>query len=301
MSILHRVKESLALPDRAEDDLRRSARRAGLASRLSSAETRWLSWKSVLQVLSQDPSPECPALEILAQLFDAALLESCNAGFGLYDLAPAGSLDAARARWEELPDAQARELIAGLDGLGGPWREKGVGARKEFFRVPALADALQQRWRDRLYELGLGAWAYVRFSSMPPALALTRLGNEAALLVEGSPYPLVNRHRGMLEGIAQVGDEAQFMGWAGDIPLGKPASWVVIFVGDRAVAVGSPSEDREDIAKIGDSGVLRSGFFIAVKAEQAHIPPNGTVRAFALFEDKTATELRYGENLPFRP
>jgi hypothetical protein len=129
----------------------------------------------------------------------------------------------------------------------------------------------------------------------PPTRLIRNAGAEIIRLA-GRDIPVEKGFAGFLESASRSGNTVTFTGWAIDETGGRPASEVLVFVGDTLWSPIWPGVARSDLAGFGKA-FIQSGFDGLLHG----VPPAElkNVRAFALLADGTARELRYSAGYPF--
>ena len=92
---------------------------------------------------------------------------------------------------------------------------------------------------------------------------------------------------GAVEGVAEPGTPLQLSGWAAARPKPRPVDWVLLFAGDRLVAVTAGGGRRADVAARKGPRTLLAGFGLAPLPPP---PKQSRLRVFGVVGSR-ATEL----------
>jgi hypothetical protein len=86
---------------------------------------------------------------------------------------------------------------------------------------------------------------------------------------------------------------ASTWGWAADVQGGKPADEIIVFLDEKNVYAGKPTEDRPGVSeRFQNDQLTRSGFIVTLP--QSLFEKANTVRFFAI-SNGVASELKYGD------
>lgn len=134
----------------------------------------------------------------------------------------------------------------------------------------------------------------IPFADDVSGIVLERAGEREVLrFPDGRTVSVVGeRIDGWVDRVVQDGPIVRFSGWAVDPIDRKPAATVLAFVDGKAVAVGSHSWPRTDVARLlGDAALEESGFAFQVMRRLLEAP-HASIRVFAISPVDAADELK---------
>jgi hypothetical protein len=137
---------------------------------------------------------------------------------------------------------------------------------------------------------GLFPMAVGRYAGLAQLTLTERGGREAVVLSPGRHIAIAPKEvDGLVDSVDVKPRRLSVRGWAADTERRLVADRVLVFSGERLVAVGVPTLERRDVADAYTNAVARSGFWLSTPARLA-----GELRVIAAVRE-TASELEFSK------